>query len=133
MYGFLQSLMEKAGSLQTGLTLQVGSSLEDIKHYAYKDTECTTSAVTGRCYSLTRAMILLITEFSQRRVRLLSLVVLSKKIPIWTTRSIATRNGKRLHGASKGNPLQSLLAGLGLPLYQTSGDESVVHDHDLEG
>ncbi|KAJ7516509.1 hypothetical protein O6H91_22G060800 [Diphasiastrum complanatum] len=37
-----------------------------------------------------------------------------------------------LHGASKDNPLASLIARLGLPLYRTSGDDSVLYDHDLE-
>ncbi|XP_052734738.1 polyamine oxidase 2 isoform X2 [Vigna angularis] len=38
----------------------------------------------------------------------------------------------RLHGVSKENPLASVIARLGLPLYRTSGDNSVLYDHDLE-
>ncbi|KAL5977435.1 hypothetical protein ACLOJK_021781 [Asimina triloba] len=38
----------------------------------------------------------------------------------------------RLHGASKHNPLAPLIGRLGLPLYRTSGDNSVLFDHDLE-
>ncbi|BAT88772.1 polyamine oxidase [Vigna angularis] len=37
-----------------------------------------------------------------------------------------------LHGVSKENPLASVIARLGLPLYRTSGDNSVLYDHDLE-
>ncbi|XP_061346789.1 polyamine oxidase 2-like isoform X1 [Gastrolobium bilobum] len=37
-----------------------------------------------------------------------------------------------LHGVSKENPLASLIGRLGLPLYRTSGDNSVLYDHDLE-
>ncbi|XP_010551427.1 PREDICTED: probable polyamine oxidase 2 isoform X2 [Tarenaya hassleriana] len=37
-----------------------------------------------------------------------------------------------LHGVCKENPLASLIGGLGLPLYRTSGDDSVLYDHDLE-
>lgn len=38
----------------------------------------------------------------------------------------------RLHGVSKENPLAPLISRLGLPLYRTSGDNSVLYDHDLE-
>ncbi|KAK6157914.1 hypothetical protein DH2020_012162 [Rehmannia glutinosa] len=37
-----------------------------------------------------------------------------------------------LHGVSKENPLASVIGRLGLPLYRTSGDNSVLYDHDLE-
>lgn len=37
-----------------------------------------------------------------------------------------------LHGVSKKNPLASLIGQLGLRLYRTSGDNSVLYDHDLE-
>ncbi|KAL8201459.1 hypothetical protein R6Q57_012798 [Mikania cordata] len=37
-----------------------------------------------------------------------------------------------LHGVSKKNPLAPLIGKLGLPLYRTSGDNSVLYDHDLE-
>ncbi|KAK4437444.1 Polyamine oxidase 2 [Sesamum alatum] len=37
-----------------------------------------------------------------------------------------------LHGVSKQNPLASVIGRLGLPLYRTSGDNSVLYDHDLE-
>ncbi|XP_047316507.1 polyamine oxidase 2 [Impatiens glandulifera] len=37
-----------------------------------------------------------------------------------------------LHGVGKENPLASLIGRLGLPLYRTSGDNSVLYDHDLE-
>lgn len=37
-----------------------------------------------------------------------------------------------LHGVSNQNPLASVIARLGLPLYRTSGDNSVLYDHDLE-
>ncbi|PKA66032.1 putative polyamine oxidase 2 [Apostasia shenzhenica] len=37
-----------------------------------------------------------------------------------------------LHGACKENPLAPIIGRLGLPLYQTSGDDSVLFDHDLE-
>ncbi|XP_027343369.1 polyamine oxidase 2-like isoform X1 [Abrus precatorius] len=37
-----------------------------------------------------------------------------------------------LHGVSKENPLASMIGRLGLPLYRTSGDNSVLYDHDLE-
>ncbi|KAL8474138.1 hypothetical protein ACS0TY_030135 [Phlomoides rotata] len=37
-----------------------------------------------------------------------------------------------LHGVCKENPLASLIGRLGLPLYRTSGDNSVLYDHDLE-
>nr|XP_043607707.1 polyamine oxidase 2-like [Erigeron canadensis] len=37
-----------------------------------------------------------------------------------------------LHGVSKENPLAPLIGRLGLPLYRTSGDNSVLYDHDLE-
>ncbi|XVE86233.1 hypothetical protein DITRI_Ditri18aG0019000 [Diplodiscus trichospermus] len=37
-----------------------------------------------------------------------------------------------LHGVSKENPLASIIGRLGLPLYRTSGDNSVLYDHDLE-
>ncbi|WJX37932.1 Polyamine oxidase 2 [Trifolium repens] len=37
-----------------------------------------------------------------------------------------------LHGVSKENPLASVIGRLGLPLYRTSGDSSVLYDRDLE-
>nr|XP_009588592.1 polyamine oxidase 2-like [Nicotiana tomentosiformis] len=37
-----------------------------------------------------------------------------------------------LHGVCKENPLAPLIGKLGLPLYRTSGDNSVLYDHDLE-
>ncbi|KAE9606302.1 hypothetical protein Lal_00013607 [Lupinus albus] len=37
-----------------------------------------------------------------------------------------------LHGVSKENPLAPLIGKLGLPLYRTSEDNSVLYDHDLE-
>ncbi|XP_010525644.1 PREDICTED: probable polyamine oxidase 2 [Tarenaya hassleriana] len=37
-----------------------------------------------------------------------------------------------LHGVCKENPLAPLIGRLGLPLYRTSGDDSVLYDHDLE-
>ncbi|CAI5476134.1 unnamed protein product [Closterium sp. Yama58-4] len=37
-----------------------------------------------------------------------------------------------LHGVSESNPLARLIADLQLPLYRTSGDDSVLYDHDLE-
>ncbi|KAL8506190.1 hypothetical protein ACS0TY_017164 [Phlomoides rotata] len=37
-----------------------------------------------------------------------------------------------LHGVCKENPLASVIGRLGLPLYRTSGDKSVLYDHDLE-
>lgn len=37
-----------------------------------------------------------------------------------------------LHGVCKENPLASLISRMGLPLYRTSGDNSVLYDHDLE-
>ncbi|CAJ2639557.1 unnamed protein product [Trifolium pratense] len=37
-----------------------------------------------------------------------------------------------LHGVSKENPLASVIGRLGLPLYRTSGDNSVLYDYDLE-
>ncbi|XP_057953180.1 polyamine oxidase 2 isoform X2 [Malania oleifera] len=37
-----------------------------------------------------------------------------------------------LHGVCKDNPLAPLISRLGLPLYRTSGDDSVLYDHDLE-
>ncbi|RDX79746.1 putative polyamine oxidase 2, partial [Mucuna pruriens] len=37
-----------------------------------------------------------------------------------------------LHGVSNENPLASVIGRLGLPLYRTSGDNSVLYDHDLE-
>ncbi|KAG8364526.1 hypothetical protein BUALT_Bualt18G0006300 [Buddleja alternifolia] len=37
-----------------------------------------------------------------------------------------------LHGVGKENPLAPLIGRLGLPLYRTSGDNSVLYDHDLE-
>lgn len=37
-----------------------------------------------------------------------------------------------LHGACPENPLAPLIGRLGLPLYQTSGENSVLYDHDLE-
>ncbi|KAL2322431.1 hypothetical protein Fmac_026810 [Flemingia macrophylla] len=37
-----------------------------------------------------------------------------------------------LHGVSEENPLASVIGRLGLPLYRTSGDNSVLYDHDLE-
>lgn len=37
-----------------------------------------------------------------------------------------------LHGVCKDNPLAPLIGRLGLPLYRTSGDNSVLYDHDLE-
>ncbi|KAH7283152.1 hypothetical protein KP509_35G064300 [Ceratopteris richardii] len=37
-----------------------------------------------------------------------------------------------LHGACAQNPLTPLIASLHLPLYQTSGENSVLYDHDLE-
>ncbi|KAJ9686010.1 hypothetical protein PVL29_015072 [Vitis rotundifolia] len=37
-----------------------------------------------------------------------------------------------LHGVCKENPLAPLISRLGLPLYRTSGDNSVLYDHDLE-
>ncbi|KAK3183349.1 hypothetical protein Dsin_030635 [Dipteronia sinensis] len=37
-----------------------------------------------------------------------------------------------LHGVCKENPLASVIGRLGLPLYRTSGDNSVLYDHDLE-
>lgn len=38
----------------------------------------------------------------------------------------------RLHGVCKENPLAPVIGRLGLPLYRTSGDNSVLYDHDLE-
>ena len=38
----------------------------------------------------------------------------------------------RLHGACERNPLASLIGKLHLRLYKTSGDNSVLYDHDLE-
>ncbi|KAI3865121.1 hypothetical protein MKX03_024815 [Papaver bracteatum] len=37
-----------------------------------------------------------------------------------------------LHGVCRENPLASLISRLGLPLHRTSGDNSVLYDHDLE-
>ncbi|KAJ0975694.1 hypothetical protein J5N97_017659 [Dioscorea zingiberensis] len=37
-----------------------------------------------------------------------------------------------LHGVCEENPLAPLIGRLGLPLYRTSGDNSVLFDHDLE-
>ncbi|KAH7405556.1 hypothetical protein KP509_15G075900 [Ceratopteris richardii] len=37
-----------------------------------------------------------------------------------------------LHGVCEENPLSSLIGQLGLPLYRTSGDDSILYDHDLE-
>ncbi|KAL4186280.1 hypothetical protein AMTRI_Chr09g33070 [Amborella trichopoda] len=37
-----------------------------------------------------------------------------------------------LHGVCNENPLAPLIRTLGLPLYRTSGDNSVLYDHDLE-
>ncbi|KAJ6832060.1 putative polyamine oxidase 2 isoform X1 [Iris pallida] len=37
-----------------------------------------------------------------------------------------------LHGVCEKNPLAPLIGKLGLPLYRTSGDNSVLFDHDLE-
>lgn len=37
-----------------------------------------------------------------------------------------------LHGACEKNPLAPVIGRLGLPLYRTSGDDSVLFDHDLE-
>lgn len=37
-----------------------------------------------------------------------------------------------LHGVCNENPLAPLIRGLGLKLYRTSGDDSVLYDHDLE-
>ncbi|KAH0455608.1 hypothetical protein IEQ34_015640 [Dendrobium chrysotoxum] len=37
-----------------------------------------------------------------------------------------------LHGACVKNPLAPVIGRLGLPLYRTSGDDSVLFDHDLE-
>ncbi|KAG6511317.1 hypothetical protein ZIOFF_029376 [Zingiber officinale] len=37
-----------------------------------------------------------------------------------------------LHGVCNKNPLASWIGRLGLPIYRTSGDNSVLYDHDLE-
>ncbi|KAM0047915.1 putative non-specific polyamine oxidase [Helianthus debilis subsp. tardiflorus] len=37
-----------------------------------------------------------------------------------------------LHGVCNENPLAPVIGRLGLPLYRTSGDNSVLYDHDLE-
>lgn len=37
-----------------------------------------------------------------------------------------------LHGVCDENPLAHVIGRLGLPLYRTSGDNSVLYDHDLE-
>ncbi|KAL5721606.1 non-specific polyamine oxidase [Ranunculus cassubicifolius] len=37
-----------------------------------------------------------------------------------------------LHGVCNENSLAPLIRGLGLPLYRTSGDNSILYDHDLE-
>ncbi|KAL8143812.1 hypothetical protein V2J09_016844 [Rumex salicifolius] len=37
-----------------------------------------------------------------------------------------------LHGVDTENPLAQVIGKLGLPLYRTSGDNSVLYDHDLE-
>ncbi|XP_024397673.1 polyamine oxidase 2-like isoform X2 [Physcomitrium patens] len=37
-----------------------------------------------------------------------------------------------LHGVCKDNPLAPVIGKLGLPLYRTCGDNSVLYDHDLE-
>jgi len=37
-----------------------------------------------------------------------------------------------LHGVCNKNPLAPVIGKLGLPLYRTSGDNSVLYDHDLE-
>eukprot|EP00252_Welwitschia_mirabilis_P007574 TRINITY_DN1908_c0_g1_i1.p1 TRINITY_DN1908_c0_g1~~TRINITY_DN1908_c0_g1_i1.p1 ORF type:complete len:415 (-),score=90.38 TRINITY_DN1908_c0_g1_i1:249-1493(-) len=37
-----------------------------------------------------------------------------------------------LHGVCRKNPLAPVIGKLGLPLYRTSGDNSVLYDHDLE-
>lgn len=39
---------------------------------------------------------------------------------------------RRLHGVCEENPLAPIIGRLGLPLYRTSGDDSVLFDHDLE-
>jgi len=38
----------------------------------------------------------------------------------------------RLHGVCNENPLAPLIGRLGLPLYRTCEDNSVLYDHDLE-
>lgn len=38
----------------------------------------------------------------------------------------------RLHGVCNENPLSPLIRSLGLKLYRTSGDDSVIYDHDLD-
>lgn len=38
----------------------------------------------------------------------------------------------RLHGVCNENPLAPLIRSLGLTLYRTSGDNSVLYDHDLQ-
>ncbi|XP_042460207.1 polyamine oxidase 3-like [Zingiber officinale] len=37
-----------------------------------------------------------------------------------------------LHGVCNENPLASWIGRLGLPIYRTSGDNSILYDHDLE-
>jgi polyamine oxidase len=37
-----------------------------------------------------------------------------------------------LHGVSDENPLAPIIRRLGLTLYRTSGDDSILYDHDLE-
>ncbi|CAL2244505.1 unnamed protein product [Prunus armeniaca] len=46
--------------------------------------------------------------------------------------SIAKCNAIMLHGVCNENPLAPLIRRLGLTLYRTSGDDSVLYDHDLE-
>lgn len=41
-------------------------------------------------------------------------------------------NSCRLHGVCDENPVAPVIRRLGLTLYRTSGDDSVLYDHDLE-
>lgn len=41
-------------------------------------------------------------------------------------------NSCRLHGVCDENPVAPIIRCLGLTLYRTSGDDSVLYDHDLE-
>lgn len=38
----------------------------------------------------------------------------------------------RLHGVCNENPLSPVIRRLGLTMYRTSGDDSILYDHDLE-
>ena len=80
---------------------------------------------------ITHSVFLLILVHHGNLTALFDLFV-GSYISFLVTIANATVSCCRLHGVCKENPLAPVIGRLGLPLYRTSGDNSVLYDHDLE-